>query len=82
MNREFLLKYLTPMTWLLWAMIVVGMLDHFFLSPRGISILPQAVFDWFLIIMWPVLLAVWFGWKEKEKQKALKKQQDNTPDTP
>jgi hypothetical protein len=69
MNREFLLKYLTPMTWLLWAMIVVGMLDHFFLSPRGISILPQAVFDW-------------FGWKEKEKQKALKKQQDNTPDTP
>jgi len=57
MNRQFLLKFLTPMTWLLWAMIAVGMVDHFFLAPRGISMLPQAVFDWFLIIMWPVLLA-------------------------
>jgi len=80
MNRQFLLKFLTPMTWLLWAMIAVGMVDHFFLAPRGISMLPQAVFDWFLIIMWPVLLAVWFGWKEKAKQKALNSQKVETPD--
>lgn len=80
MNRQLLLKFLTPMTWLLWGMIGVGMVDHFFLVPRGIGILPQAVFDWLLILMWPVLLAVWFGWKEHEKQKALNIQQNDTPD--
>lgn len=79
MLRPLLLKYLTPMTWLLWGMIGIGMVDHFFLVPRGRSVLPAGVFDWMLLAMWPVLLAVWFGWKEKEKQKAMNPPQD-TPD--
>lgn len=65
-----LLRFLTPLTYLMWAAIIIGMVDHFFLEPRGVAFLPPAVFDWLLIIMWPLLAAVWFGWKEAEKRKA------------
>jgi hypothetical protein len=67
---DLLLRFLTPMTWLLWIVIGIGMIEHFFLEPRGRSLLPSGVFDTLLIVMWPSLLAVWFGWKEKEKRKA------------
>lgn len=77
--RALLLKYLTPLSWLLWAMIAIGIIDHFFLVPRGRTLLPPGAFDWLLLAMWPLLLAVWFGWKEKEKQKAMNPSQ-NDPD--
>ena len=78
---SLLLRFLAPLTYLLWGMIILGMLDHFLLDPRGIAIFPEWLFDWLLILMWPVLLAVWFGWKEHEKQKAKNSSADTPPDT-
>lgn len=71
-----LLKYLRPMTWLLWGLLAIGFVDHFLLAPRGIGVIPPAVFDWLILALWPLLLGVWFGWKQKEKLKA---QGDTTP---
>jgi hypothetical protein len=68
--KALLLRYLTPMTYIMWVVIIIGMVDHFFLDPRGQAFLPPAVFDWLLILMWPLLAAVWFGNKENEKRKA------------
>ena len=68
--QAILLRYLTPLTYLMWVAIIIGMVDHFFLEPRGLSFLPSPVIDWLLILMWPLLAAVWFGNKEKEKRKA------------
>ncbi|MDE0780081.1 MAG: hypothetical protein OSB67_04940 [Alphaproteobacteria bacterium] len=76
---SLLLRFLTPLTYLLWGMIILGMLDHFLLGPRDLAVLPDWFFDRLLILMWPVLLAVWFGWKEHEKQKA-KNSSTNTTD--
>lgn len=64
------LRYLTPLTYVMWIVIGFGMIEHFFLEPRGLAILPPAAFDWLLILMWPLLFAIWFGWKEAEKRKA------------
>ncbi len=47
--------------------------------PRGRTVLSPGAFDWLLLAMWPLVLAVWFGWKEKEKQKTLNPSQ-NDPD--
>lgn len=69
--RALLLKYLTPMTWVLWGILGLGMIDQFFLEPRGLSPLPQDALSWIIYLLWPLLLAVWFGWKEKKKQEAL-----------
>ncbi len=69
--RALLLKYLTPMTWVLWGILGVGMINSFFLEPRGIAVLPADTLNWMIYLMWPLLLAVWFGWKEKKKQEAL-----------
>lgn len=66
-----MLRYLTPLTYLMWAAIIIGMVDHFFLEPRGLAFLPPPVFDWLVIVMWPLLAAVWFGHKEAERRKAL-----------
>ncbi len=68
--QAYLLRYLTPLTYLMWVVIIIGMVDHFFLEPRGLAFLPPAVFDWLLILMWPLLAAVWFGNKANEKRKA------------
>lgn len=68
--KTFLLRYLAPLTYMMWAVIIIGMVDHFFLEPRGQAVLPPVVFDWLLILMWPLLAAVWFGNKENEKRKA------------
>ena len=38
--RALLLKYLTPMTWVLWGILGVGMINSFFLEPRGVAVLP------------------------------------------
>jgi hypothetical protein len=76
----FLLRYLVPLTYMMWAVIIIGMVDHFFLEPRGQAVLPPVVFDWLLIAMWPLLAAVWFGNKEAEKRKAQARAE--APDQP
>jgi hypothetical protein len=68
--QAYLLRYLTPLTYLMWVVIIIGMVDHFFLEPRGLAFLPPSVFNWLLIVMWPLLAAVWFGNKANEKRKA------------
>lgn len=78
--RALLLRYLTPLTYLMWAVIIIGMVDHFFLEPRGLAFLPPPVFDWLVILMWPLLAAVWFGWKEVEKRKAMNQSEPPTDD--
>ena len=76
--KTFLLRYLTPLTYMMWVVIIIGMVDHFFLAPRGQAVLPPVVFDWLLIVMWPLLAAVWFGNKEAERLKALKRAETPT----
>ena len=76
---DLLLRFLTPLTWLLWIVLGVGMFDQFVLDQIfGITVLPPRAFDALLIVMWPLLLAVWFGWKEKEKRKAREGRNDPT----
>ena len=62
---ELFARYLTPLTYLLWAMIVVGMVDHF-----AVEFLPRSVADWNLYGMWPLLAVVWFGHKHNARMKA------------
>ena len=50
--KSYLLKFLRPLTWLLWGMLIIGMIDHFLLDPRGLAVLPEWLFDWLLILMW------------------------------
>ena len=76
--KAYLLRYLTPLTYMMWVVIIIGMVDHFFLEPRGQAVLPPVVFDWLLIVMWPLLAAVWFGNKEAERLKALKRAETPT----
>ena len=76
--KTFLLRYLTPLTYMMWVVIIIGMVDHFFLEPRGQAVLPPVVFDWLLIVMWPLLAAVWFGNKEAERLKSLKRAETPT----
>ncbi len=53
---ELFARYLEPLTYVLWAMIILGGIDHFV-----VEFLPRAIADWNLIIMWPVLATVLFG---------------------
>lgn len=77
--KALLLRYLTPLTYIMWAGIIIGMIDNFFLEPRGLAFLPSGAFNWLLILMWPLVAAVWFGHKEAERQKALKRH-DSAPE--
>lgn len=77
--QSYLLRYLTPLTYMMWVAIIIGMVDHFFLEPRGLAFLPPAVFDWLVILMWPLLAAVWFGNKENEKRKAQARAEAQQP---
>lgn len=62
---ELFARYLTPITYLMWAMIIVGMADHFL-----VEFLPRSVADLNLYIMWPVLAIVWFGHRHKTRVQA------------
>ena len=62
---EIFARYLTPLTYLMWVMIIIGGVDHF-----AVEFLPRRVADVNLIIMWPLLAFVWFGHKHNAKLKA------------
>lgn len=62
---ELFARYLTPLTYILWAMIIIGSIDHFFAE-----FLPRPVADWNLYVMWPVLAVVWFGHRHKTRVQA------------
>jgi hypothetical protein len=62
---ELFARYLTPLTYLLWAMIIIGSVDHF-----AIEFLPRPVADYNLYAMWPLLAVVWFGHRHVARVKA------------
>jgi hypothetical protein len=72
---ELFARYLTPLTYLLWAMIAVGALDHF-----AVEFLPRGVADINLYVMWPLLAIVWFGHKHVARVKA-QAMRDNMSDS-
>ncbi len=65
--NELFARYLTPLTYLLWALIIIGGIDHF-----AIEVLPRPVADINLIVMMPLLAAVWFGHKHKARMQATR----------
>ena len=62
---EIFARFITPVTYLMFAMLIVGGIDHF-----AVEFLPRNVAQWNLNLMWPVLAIVWFGHKYKERMKA------------
>ncbi len=64
-------RYLTPLTYLIWVMIIVGSIDHF-----AVEFLPRKVADVNLYVMWPVLAIVWFGHKHNARMKAQSMRDD------
>ena len=63
--QRLLARLTTPLTYLLWAMIIVGMVDHFFgpvLSP------PVAEIGFYAL--WLVAAATWFGWRQRKRDQA------------
>lgn len=62
---EMLARYLTPLTYLMWVLIIVGAVDHF-----AVEFLPRQIANVSLYIMWPLLAFVWFGHRHKARVKA------------
>ena len=62
---EMLARYLTPLTYLMWVLIIVGAVDHF-----AVEFLPRQIADVNLYIMWPLLAFVWFGHRHNSRVKA------------
>ena len=63
--QELFARYLIPLTYLLWALIIIGMIDHF-----AVEFLPRKVADVNLYLLWPLLAIVWFAHKYNAKIKA------------
>ena len=62
---EIFARYLTPLTYVMWAMIIAGEIDHF-----AIGFLPREIANVSLYIMWPLLAFVWFGHRHNTRMKA------------
>lgn len=58
-------RYLTPLTYLMFGLIIVGGVDHF-----AVEFLPRPVANVNLYILWPLLAVVWFGHKHVAREKA------------
>lgn len=61
----FLARNLTPLTVLMWALIVIGAIDYFvvgFISP--------GVQEVGLVALWLLTGAIWFGWKARKREQA------------
>ena len=62
---RLLARLTTPLTYLLWAMIIVGMLDHFY-GP----FLPAKIAELGFFAIWLTAAAVWFGWRQRKRDDA------------
>lgn len=62
---ETLSRYLEPLTWLMWALIAIGLFDYFVTK-----VVPPEQMEWAMIVMWPLTGAVWFGWRGRKRQEA------------
>ena len=62
---ELFARYLTPLTYLLWVVIIIGAVDHFV-----VHFLPPDLANAYLYALWPLVAAVWFGHKYNARLKA------------
>jgi hypothetical protein len=63
--QRLLARWTTPLTWLLWILVVVGMADYF-LGP----FLPPEVVEFGIILLWLVAALTWFGWRRRKRDEA------------
>lgn len=54
-----------PLTFVLWAMVIVGMADHFF-GP----FLPPKLVEFGLIALWLVAALTWFGFRQRKRDES------------
>jgi len=71
---ELFARYLTPLTYFMWALIIVGAIDHFV-----VPFLPPRLGALYLYLLWPLLAVVWFGHKHNARLKA-QEARDNVRD--
>lgn len=60
-----LARYTTPLTVLMWAMVVLGAVDVFYPG-----IVPAQISQWNLVLLWPVVAAAYFAIRYKKKLEA------------
>jgi membrane protein implicated in regulation of membrane protease activity len=65
---HLLARLTTPLTYLLWIMMIIGMVDHFF-GPY----LPPPVAEIGFYALWLVAAATWFGWRQRKRDEAAAK---------
>ncbi|MBI37338.1 MAG: hypothetical protein CL568_07130 [Alphaproteobacteria bacterium] len=65
-------RFLDPLTYSMWVIILIGAIDHFF-----VKFLPKEISDLGIYIMWPLLLCVWYGHRYKAKIKAQTKNENH-----
>jgi hypothetical protein len=62
--QRLLARLTTPLTLLLWCMIAVGLLDHFF-GP----VLPPLLVEIGFYALWAVAAATWFGFRQRKRDE-------------
>lgn len=65
-------RYLTPLTYVMYAMLIIGGIDHF-----AVEFLPRQVAGWNLIIIWPVLAFIWYGHRYNARLQAQELRNDD-----
>ncbi|MEK9662819.1 MAG: hypothetical protein VW644_14010 [Alphaproteobacteria bacterium] len=55
----------TPLTYLLWALIAIGLTNEVF-GP----FLPPALVEIGFYMLWLAAAAVWFGWRQKKRDES------------
>ncbi len=62
--QHLLARLTTPLTYLLWILVVVGMVDHFF-GP----LLPPAVVEVGFYVLWLIAAMTWFGFRQRKRDE-------------
>lgn len=62
--QRLLARLTTPLTYLLWAMIAIGLANEFF-GP----FLPPLLVEFGFYALWLAAAAVWFGWRQKKRDQ-------------
>ena len=60
-----LARLTTPLTYVLWGLLLVGMIDYVF-GP----LLPPDVVNVGFYVLWAVAAATWFGWRQRKRDEA------------
>ena len=63
--QRLLARYTTPLTYLLWILILVGLVDQIF-GP----FLPEQVINFGFYALWLVAAMTWFGYRQRKRDAA------------